>query len=111
MSSAAISSDAAGVLHLTGVLDYSTGPVLREQGQRLIHNASEQTLHINCAGVERSSSVGLALLLAYMRDAQAVGKTVELLQLPEDMRKIAQVSNLSEMLGIEPIALDAPDTE
>ena len=108
MSSAAITSDNAGVLHLTGVLDYSTGPLLREQGQALIDKSSIQALQINCAGVEKSSSVGLALLLAYMRDALRAGKTVELLQLPEDMRKIAKVCGLTEMLGIESIALDAP---
>lgn len=111
MSSAAISSDVEGVLHLTGVLDYSTGAALREQGQALIDKSTAATLQINCAGVEKSSSVGLALLLAYMRDAQQAGKTIELLQLPEDMRKIAQVCGLTEMLDIEPIALDALKTE
>lgn len=107
MSNAAITSDSAGLLHLTGVLDYSTGPLLREQGQALIAKSSAQKLQISCAGVEKSSSVGLALLLAYMRDGHQAGKTVELLQLPEDMRKIAKVCGLTEMLGIEPIALDA----
>lgn len=111
MSSAQISRDAAGVLHLSGVIDYSTGPLLRQQGQALIHDVADQILQINCAKVERSSSVGLALLLAYMRDAQQAGKTVELLQLPEDMRKIAKVCELTEMLGLEPIDLDASNTE
>lgn len=108
MSTAQITSDAAGVLHLTGVLDYSTGPLLREQGQVLIDKSTAKILQVNCAGVEKSSSVGLALLLAYMRDAQSVGKTIELFELPDDMRKIAQVCGLTEMLGLEPIALDAP---
>lgn len=111
MSKAQVSRDAAGVLHLSGVLDYSTGPVLRQQGQALIHDSTEQTLQINCAGVERSSSVGLALLLAYMRDAQRAGKTVELLELPEDMRKIAQVCGLTEIFDIEPTALNASTME
>lgn len=111
MSNAQIARDAAGVLHLSGVLDYSTGPLLRQQGQALIGDGADQVLQINCAAVERSSSVGLALLLAYMRDAQRVGKTVELLQLPEDMRKIAKVCGLTEMLGIEPIALSGSATE
>ena len=106
MSNAQIARDAAGVLHLSGVLDYSTGPLLRQQGQALIGDGAGQVLQINCAAVERSSSVGLALLLAYMRDAQR-----ELLQLPEDMRKIAKVCGLTEMLGIEPIALSPSTTE
>lgn len=101
MSQAHIVLDPQGVLQLQGVLDYSTGPLLRQQGQALVraHNSTE--LQINCAGVEKSSSVGLALLLAFMRDAQGAGKTLTLTQLPEDMRKIAQVCGLTEILGID----------
>ncbi len=101
MSQAHIVLDPQGVLQLQGVLDYSTGPLLRQQGQALVraHNSTE--LQINCADVEKSSSVGLALLLAFMRDAQGAGKTLTLTQLPEDMRKIAQVCGLTEILGID----------
>ena len=102
MSQASISIDDLGVMQLSGVLDHSNGAQLREQGQALIRNSNAGTLELNCAGVEKSSSVGLALLLAFMRDGQGAGKTVVLAQLPEDMRKIAQVCGLTEILGLEP---------
>ncbi len=101
MSQAAVRMDDAGVLHLSGVLDHSSGPALRDQGQVLLAKTSAATVQINCAAVEKSSSVGLALLLAFMRDGQQYGKKIELTQLPEDMRKIAQVCGLTEILGIE----------
>lgn len=101
MSKASISIDDAGMLKIKGVLDHYSGPQLREQGQALIRNTAATTLQLSCAEVEKSSSVGLALLLAFMRDGQRYGKTLELLHLPEDMRKIAQVCGLTDVLGIE----------
>lgn len=58
-------------------------------------------LTVNCAAVEKSSSVGLSLLLAFMRDAQAAGKTLVPSQLPLDMREIAQVCGLTELLAAQ----------
>ncbi|NLZ78813.1 MAG: STAS domain-containing protein [Gammaproteobacteria bacterium] len=101
MSQAQIRLDDAGVLYLTGVLDHTSGPALRDQGQALIRAASVATVQVNCAGVEKSSSVGLALLLAFMRDGQQYGKAIELTELPDDMRKIAQVCGLTDILGVE----------
>ena len=91
-----------GVLRIQGVLDYRSGPLLRKQGQELIRSSQADTLDVNCAAVEKSSSVGLALLLAFMRDAEQGGKTVKLTHLPLDMQKIAEVCGLTEILNIAP---------
>ncbi|MEB0038913.1 MULTISPECIES: STAS domain-containing protein [unclassified Pseudomonas] len=87
----------AGELHLSGVLDYRSGPALRKQGQALIKASNAPALILDCSEVEKSSSVGLSLLLAFMRDAKAAGKVVSVRSLPEDMRDIAQVSGLTEL--------------
>ena len=89
----------AGVLQLSGVLDYRTGPALRKQGQALIKSSKAAALVIDCSAVEKSSSVGLSLLLCFMRDAQAAGKALSIRGMPEDMREIAQVSELTELLA------------
>jgi phospholipid transport system transporter-binding protein len=57
-------------------------------------------LLLDCAAVEKSSSVGVSLLLAFMRDASAAGKTLTMRGLPSDMRQIAEVSGLTELLPI-----------
>ena len=90
------------VLRIQGVLDYRSGPLLRKQGQELIRSSKADNLEVNCAAVEKSSSVGLALLLAFMRDAEQGGKTVKLTHLPLDMQKIAEVCGLTEILNIAP---------
>ena len=98
--SASIRAEADGQLLLTGVLDFRTGPALREQGRTLIRASQAATLCLDLTAVEKSSSVGLALLLAYLRDAEAAGKTLRVRALPADMRQIAEVCELLELLPV-----------
>ncbi|MFJ3482363.1 lipid asymmetry maintenance protein MlaB [Pseudomonas sp. NPDC090202] len=97
MSDACITAVGGGELKLFGVLDYRTGPALREQGAELIKASTAPSVVLDCSAVQKSSSVGLALLLAFMRDAQKAGKTVSVRALPEDMREIAQVSGITDL--------------
>ena len=98
MTESAIRLDEASELQLSGVLDYRTGPDLREQGRALIKASTAAALVVDCSAVTKSSSVGLSLLLCFMRDAQAAGKALSIRAMPEDMREIAQVSELTELL-------------
>jgi phospholipid transport system transporter-binding protein len=99
MSESAVQMSEAGELKLSGVLDYRSGPGLREQGQALIKASKAAALVVDCSAVTKSSSIGLSLLLCFMRDAQAAGKSVSIRGMPEDMREIAQVSELTELLA------------
>ncbi|MBD8090119.1 STAS domain-containing protein [Pseudomonas fluorescens] len=99
MTESAVRLGDAGELFLSGVLDYRTGPELRKQGQALINGSNAPALVLDCSAVTKSSSVGLSLLLCFMRDAQAVKKPVSIRSLPEDMREIAQVSGITELLA------------
>lgn len=101
MSQAAIVEQSSGLFQLSGVLDYLSGPLLREQGGRLITASQAASCVIDCAAVDKSSSVGLSLLLAFIRDAQAAGKSLVVRSLPEDMREIASVSGLLDVLPLE----------
>ena len=99
MTEGRIERSADGVLRLSGVLDYQSGPALRRQGQALIRAEKSGTLQVDCSAVEKSSSVGLSLLLAFTRDAMALGREVVITGLPDDMREIASVSGLLEVLS------------
>ena len=101
MSIAAIVETAAGELKVTGVIDFRSGPQLRKDGGQLISASKSATVLIDCSAVEKSSSVGVSLLLAYMRDAAAVGKTLSMRGLPADMRQIAEVSGLNGVLPVQ----------
>ena len=67
VSESAVRLGGAGELLLSGVLDYRTGPALRKQGQALIKSVSGAEVVIDCSAVQKSSSVGLSLLLCFMR--------------------------------------------
>ncbi|KAA0997086.1 STAS domain-containing protein [Pseudomonas sp. ANT_J12] len=99
MSESAVRMSETGELLLSGVLDYRTGPDLRKQGQALIKASKAAAVVVDCSAVTKSSSVGLSLLLCFMRDAEAGGKAVSIRAMPEDMREIAQVSELTELLA------------
>ncbi|NER60564.1 STAS domain-containing protein [Pseudomonas sp. MAFF212428] len=97
--SAAVTLAEAGVLSLSGVLDYRSGPALRKQGKALIASSTAPALVLDCSAVELSSSVGLSLLLAFIRDGQAAGKTLSVRAMPHGMREIAEVYGLGELLA------------
>ncbi|XSS64250.1 STAS domain-containing protein [Pseudomonas sp. B11] len=99
MSEAGVRVGEAGELLISGVLDYRSGPGLRKQGQTLIKSSKAPALVLDCSAVQRSSSVGLALLLAFMRDAQGLGKNVSIRALPDGMKEIAEVSGVTEILA------------
>lgn len=90
-----------GILGLTGVLDYQTGPALRSAGRRLIRAEQGPLVRLDCSGVQQSSSVGLSLLLCFMRDAHACGKRLEVAGMPSEMQQIAAVSGLDQLLASE----------
>nr|WP_269216774.1 STAS domain-containing protein [Pseudomonas sp. PLB05] len=90
-------------MQLSGVLDHANVPALREQGRALI-GLGNGPLVLDCAGIERSNSAGLALLLAWLRDAQAAGRPLTIAGLPSELRQIAEVSDALELL---PLADDA----
>ena len=99
MTEAAVRLGNAGELFISGVLDYRTGPDLRKQGQALIKTSSAPALVLDCSAVTKSSSVGLSLLLCFLRDAEAAKKPVSIRAMPEDMREIAEVSGVTELLA------------
>lgn len=102
MSQAAIVERGPGELVLSGVIDHVSGPALREQGRRLIQGGASRELVLDCSAVSKSNSVGLSLLLAFMRDARQADRELSIRALPEDMREMAQVSALLELLPLQP---------
>lgn len=100
MSEGRVERGVGGEILLSGVLDYQSGPALRRAGQALIGAVEGQPLVINCSAIEKSSSVGLSLLLSFTRDAMALGREVSIVGLPGDMREIARVSGLLDVLSI-----------
>lgn len=88
-------------LLLAGVLDHARVPALRAQAAQLVRQAVGPHLQIDCSGVTRANSAGLALVLAIMRDAGQAGKTFSVKHLPADMQQMAHVCELAAVLQPE----------
>ncbi|WP_263260419.1 STAS domain-containing protein [Pseudomonas sp. RIT-PI-S] len=97
MSLASVSL-ANGELCLAGVLDYRTGAHLREQGKALVAQVAGNEVVVDCSAVEKASSVGVSLLLAFSRDARAAGKALKVRAMPQELCQIADVCGISALL-------------
>ncbi len=84
---------------LSGRLDRLTGKELLEQGRRLITKAGSNW-QVDLADVDHSSSVGIALLLDWLRYSQRKNVSLELLNVPQKMQQVIDFSGLSDVFNL-----------
>ena len=101
MSEAQIKSLGDGRMQLSGVLDLDSVPELLSAIEALNYDAAAVTVDLR--GVERSDSAGVALLIAWMRNARQAQRDIRFLNMPSQMLNIARVSGLDAIL---PLARD-----
>ena len=85
--------------HVSGELTLDTAGEVLTQTESLF--ASAAVLDIDLAGVSRADSAGLALLIAWMRQAKQDEKSISFRHLPAQMLAIAEASGLDEMLPLK----------
>ncbi|MBL4796248.1 MAG: STAS domain-containing protein [Oleispira sp.] len=84
---------------LSGRLDRLTAKELLQQGRRLIAKAGSQW-QVDLAEVNHSSSVGIALLLDWLRYGQGKNVTLEFLNVPDKMLDVIEFSGLAEVFKL-----------
>lgn len=96
---AATLSIAADTLALAGVLDFESVPALDAQGREWLAGAAPAQCSVDLSGIGYSSSVGIALLLGWLRFASAQHKRLSIRGVPDDLRALARVGGLEDLLG------------
>ena len=91
---------------ISGELNFTTAIDLCTRGEQLI--TENAALNFDFSQVTQSSSVGLALLIAWARKAKQLGKTVTFSHLPKDLLAAAKVSNLDFILPLDSFSLTKP---
>jgi len=91
---------------LLGDLSFTTVPALR--GALDINSADRPRISIDLAGVTRSDSAGLALLVEWLRESDRLGKTITFLNMPVQMQSIARVCGLEAILPADTAAPPPP---
>lgn len=98
MRHAALRSGPDGRLMLEGELSFETVVRLLGEMRRQLDQGTE--IQVDLQGVSRADSAGLALLVEWMRNAKALGKSIQYLNIPQQMLDIARVSGLDQVLPL-----------
>jgi phospholipid transport system transporter-binding protein len=88
----------AETLALSGVLGFVSVVELEPLGLQWLRDKAAAASYIDLAAVTYSSSAGLVLLLAWLRAAAQLGKTLHIKNMPADMAALATVGGLIELL-------------
>lgn len=86
-------------LQISGELTFATVTSVLKQSQPLFQKAGDE-IEVELGGVVRADSAGLAMLIEWMRRAAAEGRSITFLHLPEQMRAIAEASDLDSVLPL-----------
>jgi phospholipid transport system transporter-binding protein len=81
---------------LAGEITFATVPRLSEFGSELLQGSGER--YLSLAGVERTDSAGLALLVDWIARARAEGVSLHYLAMPAKLRSLAEISDVGELL-------------
>lgn len=85
-------------LSISGELDFESVIEIDVQGQQWLAGSAPAQCEVDLAAVTYCSSVGIALVLGWMRAAQKAAKTLRLKNIPSDMLALASVSGLDSVL-------------
>ncbi|WP_455375430.1 STAS domain-containing protein [Kaarinaea lacus] len=83
---------------ITGDLDFYSVPKILSASQSLFE--ASQSLTIDLSGVESSNSAGLALLIEWMRIADSKSCPIKFLNVPDQLRQVAQLCGVEEKLPV-----------
>lgn len=85
---------------LAGELTFENVPAVSNQS-RVLFDAMQGEVLINLANVSRADSAGLALLLDWLRNARARKVQLYFEELPEQLMRIARISELDKVLPLK----------
>ena len=93
-----ISEVAPGRLAVKGELTFATARHARELGVLMLEGTRENPIEVDCAGVTRGDSAGLAVLLDWLAWGRRRSRAVSLQNLPASLVAIARISEVDELL-------------
>lgn len=94
----AISEPNAGRVVVTGELTFATARDARQLGVLVFESSRAERIVVDCAGVVRADSAGLAVLLDWLSWGRRRKKPVSLENLPASLLAIARISEVDGLL-------------
>ncbi len=100
MGAARIEARRSGEFAVTGEMSFSTAPALWNQSRDVFATTAD-AIGIDLGRVERADSAGLALLVAWTRQARGAGRSIRFLNPPDQLMALAQANKVGNLLGLE----------
>ena len=97
---ATINKQESGIYAIDGELNMQTVPTVSKQLPELISQIEGENLTLDLAAVSRSDSAGVALMVEVMQLAKSANLSLHFSNLPQQMKDIAGVSGLLDILPI-----------
>jgi phospholipid transport system transporter-binding protein len=95
----AISESSAGRIAVTGELTFATARDARQLGVLVFESSRAERIVVDCAGVTRADSAGLAVLLDWLSWGRRRSRPVSLENLPASLLAIARISEVDGLLS------------
>jgi len=93
-----ISEPAKGRVVVTGELTFATARDARQLGELVLESSAAESIVVDCGGVTRADSAGLAVLLDWLAWGRRRSRPVALHNLPASLLAIARISELDGLL-------------
>lgn len=90
-----------GECRVAGKLSLETVPGLREQGIEWLRHAPV-SCRFDLSAAEFDGSAGVALLIAWLRDARSAGRELTFIKPPDKLIRIARISGADKLLDFGP---------
>lgn len=94
-----ISEPQSGRVVVTGELTFASAREARQLGLLVLDSSRADRISVDCAGVTRADSAGLAVLLDWLAWGRRHSRPVSLLHLPESLLAIARISEVDGLLS------------
>ncbi len=88
-----------GRFRVVGSLCFACARGVLQASRRSFRGAS--SLDIDLAGVDRTDSAGLSLLVEWSRQAQAAGQSLIIRNAPQQLRSMARLVGVEALLGLD----------
>jgi phospholipid transport system transporter-binding protein len=96
--SVGISEPTSGRIVVTGELTFATARDARQVGVLVLEGSRADRLVVDCSGVTRADSAGLAVLLDWLAWGKRKSRVIALENLPASLVAIAKISEVDELL-------------
>ena len=93
-----VSEPTPGRIVITGELTFASARDARQLGMLVLESARAQSIVIDCGGISRADSAGLAVLLDWLAWGRRKSRTIKLENLPASLLAIAKISEVEGLL-------------